>query len=637
MLNFTNLSLRRSSRELLHKVNCTIHQGQKVGLTGANGTGKSSLFALIQNELQADTGELSLPPKTIIAHVAQEISAVDAPAIEYVMDGDIEMRALEQKITLAEQQNAGERLATLYMQMEAIDGYRARSRAAILMHGLGFTNVQETNSVQSFSGGWRMRLNLAQALMCRSDLLLLDEPTNHLDLEAVIWLEDWLRNYAGTLLLISHDRDFLDKIATHIAHIEQNQLTLYTGNYTAFEVLRAAKLANQQSAYEKQQREVAHMQSFITRFKAKASKARQAQSRVKALERMELIAQAHVDSPFDFEFKSPDKMPDMLLKLENAAAGYNETRLLDDIEMVITAGDRIGLLGHNGAGKSTLIKLLAGELALQAGERTDAKDIRIGYFAQHQLEQLDGQATPLLHLQRLDSQAREQELRNFLGGFAFNGDFAISPVAPMSGGEKARLVLALLVYQKPNLLLLDEPTNHLDLEMRHALSVALQDYVGAMVIVSHDRHLLRTVTDTLLLVDNGQVIPFNGDLEDYRQWVKESLKEKNACLSGQTNSSANKKQQRQDAAVTRKLLQPLRNKLKTLEKQIEKLSLEQIEIQTKLADNTIYDEGNKQQLKTLLSGQANVSQSLTKTEEDWLVISEELEKLQSEADGSPQN
>jgi len=640
MLNFKNLSLRRSTRELLRNVNCTIHQGQKVGIIGANGTGKSSLFALIRNELQADTGEFSLPPKTIIAHVAQEVSAVDTPAIEYVMDGDIEMRALEKQIALAEQQDAGEHLAMLYMQMDSIDGYRSRSRAAVLMHGLGFITAQEADPVRSFSGGWRMRLNLAQALMCRSDLLLLDEPTNHLDLEAVIWLEDWLRSYPGTLLLISHDRDFLDKIATLIGHIEQTELILYTGNYTAFEVRRTEKLANQQSAFEKQQREVAHMQSFITRFKAKASKAKQAQSRVKALERMELIAQAHVDSPFDFAFRQPDKMPDMLLTLEKAAAGYNEKPQLDNLDLIITAGDRIGLLGHNGAGKSTLIKLLAGELPLQDGERIDAKDLKIGYFAQHQLEQLDDQASPLLHLQRLDRRATESALRNFLGGFAFVGDVATSPVAPMSGGEKARLVLAILVYQKPNLLLLDEPTNHLDLEMRHALSVALQDYVGAMVIVSHDRHLLRTVTDTLLLVDAGKVVPFNGDLEDYRQWVKESLKEQkntdsipsngtvNNTLNNSFNNSLNKKQQRQDAAENRKLLQPLRNKLKKLEKQINKLSHEQDTIQTKLADNTLYDESNKLQLKTLLAQQTSVSQTLTHVEEDWLAISEEIEKLQ---------
>ena len=631
MLNFKDLSLRRGPRELLHDVNGTIHQGQKVGITGANGTGKSSLFALIRNELQADTGEFSLPPKTVIAHVAQETPAVDSTALDYVMDGDIEMRTLEKEIALAEQENAGERQATLYMQMDAIDGYRAKSRASVLMHGLGFTTEQESNPVQSFSGGWRMRLNLAQALMCRSDLLLLDEPTNHLDLEAVIWLEDWLRSYQGTLLLISHDRDFLDKIATRIAHIEQAELTFYTGNYTAFEKRRAEKLANQQSAYEKQQREMAHMQDFVRRFKAKASKARQAQSRVKALERMELIAQAHVDSPFDFEFKQPDKMPDMLIKLDKIGAGYDDKRLLDNVKLLISAGDRIGLLGHNGAGKSTLIKLLAGELGLQAGERSDAKDLKVGYFAQHQLEQLDGNASPLLHLQRLDPRATEQSLRNFLGGFAFNGDLATSAVAPMSGGEKARLVLAILVYQKPNLLLLDEPTNHLDLEMRHALSVALQDYVGAMVIVSHDRHLLRTVTDTLLLVDSGKVTPFDGDLEDYRQWVKDSLKQNTDDDAPDTNSANNKKQQRQDAAEKRKLLQPLRNKIKTLDKKIEKLNKEKTDIENKLADNSIYDDSNKQQLKTLLEQQVKVTQSLAEVEEDWLLISEEMEALQQDS------
>ena len=635
MLNFKNLSLRRSTRVLLHDVNCTIHQGQKVGITGANGTGKSSLFALIRNELQADAGDFSLPPKTVIANVAQETPAVDTAAIDYVMDGDTEMRELERQITLAEQQNAGEQLATLYMQMEGIDGYRAASRASVLMHGLGFSTEQEGWPVRSFSGGWRMRLNLAQALMCRSDLLLLDEPTNHLDLEAVIWLEDWLRSYPGTLLLISHDRDFLDKITNRIAHIEQGELTLYTGNYSAFELRRAEKLANQQAAYAKQQREVAHMQDFIARFKAKASKARQAQSRIKALERMELISQAHVDSPFHFEFKQPEKMPDMLLKLEHAGAGYDNKRLLDDVDLLITAGDRIGLLGHNGAGKSTLIKLLAGELSLQCGERSDAKDLKIGYFAQHQLEQLDGQASPLLHLQRLDSRASEQVLRNFLGGFAFIGDMATAPVAPMSGGEKARLVLAILVYQNPNLLLLDEPTNHLDLEMRHALSLALQDYAGAMVIVSHDRHLLRTVTDTLLLVDKGKLSLFDGDLEDYRQWVRESLKEssnKEIANSDTTpaGTTQNKKQQRQNAAEQRKLLQPLRNKLQKLEKQIEQLNQQQTTIQDKLADNTIYNEENKQQLKNLLEQQSTVTQSLAQAEEDWLAISEEMEQLQQD-------
>ncbi|MGD8484007.1 MAG: ATP-binding cassette domain-containing protein, partial [Thioalkalispiraceae bacterium] len=553
MLNFDQLSLRRGPRELLHDVSCVIHHGQKVGITGANGVGKSSLFALIRGQLQADSGDFALPANTVIAHVAQETPALDRPAIDYVIDGDQQLRDIEQRIRHAEQQHDGEQLAHLYAELESIDGYSANTRAAKLMQGLGFSSAQQHTPVTDFSGGWRMRLNLAQALMCRSDLLLLDEPTNHLDLEAVLWLEDWLRSYPGTLLLISHDRDFLDRITTHIAHIEQGTLTLYTGNYSAFEIRRAEQLANQQAAYEKQQREIKHMQSFVDRFRAKATKARQAQSRLKALQRMEVISQAHVDSPFHFQFKQPDKLPDTLLQLDEVNIGYADTPILGKVTLSIRQGDRLGLLGYNGAGKSTLIKLLAGELSAQGGEIKTARDLNIGYFAQHQLEQLDGEASPLLHLQRLDPKATEQSLRNFLGGFGFGNDMAVSKVAPFSGGEKARLVLAMIVYQKPNLLLLDEPTNHLDLEMRHALSVALQDYVGAMLIVSHDRHLLRSVTDSLLLVADGRVSPFDGDLDDYRQWIKDQNKQTEPADTtsdkGQPLADepppVNKKQQRQ--------------------------------------------------------------------------------------------
>lgn len=635
MLKFTQLSLRRGTRELLHDVNCTIHAGQRVGVTGANGVGKSSLFALIRNELQPDGGDYSLPPSTVIAHVAQETPAVDKSALEYVIDGDRELRALQQQITLAEQANDGDRLAHLYSDMEHIHGYSAASRAGKLMHGLGFSAVQEQVPVREFSGGWRMRLNLAQALMCRSDLLLLDEPTNHLDLEAVIWLEEWLQSYPGTLLLISHDRDFLDRVVTHVAHIEQGTLTLYTGNYSAFEVRRAEQLANQQAAYEKQQREIAHMQSFVDRFRAKATKARQAQSRIKALERMKVISAAHVDSPFEFHFPRPNRLPDLLLHLEKVSAGYGEKTVLNDINLNIQTGSRIGLLGFNGAGKSTLIKLLAGELDPLHGERTEAKDIHIGYFAQHQLEQLDHQASPLLHLQRLDPKATEKELRSFLGGFAFRDDMATSPVAPFSGGEKARLVLAILVYQKPNLLLLDEPTNHLDLDMRHALSVALQEFEGAMIVVSHDRHLLRTVTDSLLLVADGKVTPFDGDLDDYRQWVKEQEKVANEHTNYQTgdtpaDSAVNKKQQRQNAAEQRRKLQPVRNKIKKLEEQIEKTNKEKSALQEQLADNSIYEEQNNAKLKQLLEQQATIDKKLQELEEQWLAASEELEALESD-------
>lgn len=627
MLKFTNLSLRRGPRELLQDVDLTIHYGQKVGITGSNGVGKSSLFALILGSLHADTGDVFLPKNLVIAHVAQETPALDSTAIEYVLDGDVQLRQLEHNIKKAENSNDGEALAHLYSDMEAIDGYSANSRAATLLHGLGFTTAQESAEVKQFSGGWRMRLNLAQALMCRSDILLLDEPTNHLDLDAVIWLETWLKNYKGTLLLISHDRDFLDNVADNIAHIENQDITLYSGNYSAFELRRAEYLATQQSAYEKQQREVQHMQKFVERFKAKATKAKQAQSRVKALERMELIAPAHVDSPFNFYFRQAERMPNPLITLNEVAIGYSETPLLEKVKLTIHPGDRIGLLGHNGAGKSTLIKLLSGELTALQGEVTTAKELNIGYFAQHQLEQLDFEASPLLHLQRIDAKATESDLRKYLGGFAFNNDMAIEPVAPLSGGEKARLVLALLVYQKPNLLLLDEPTNHLDLEMRHALTIAMQEFEGAMIIVSHDRHLLRTVTDNLLLVANGRVVEFDGSLEDYRDWLsqqnKNNIPEKKSDVIAHDGQS--KKQLRQNAAEKRKLLKPLQNKLKKLEKQMEALTVNKELLEAQLADNDIYNESNKENLKKLLEEQGQIDNNLQQVEMDWLEVSEELE------------
>ncbi len=633
MLKFTNLSLRRGPRELLQDVNLTIHHGQKVGVTGSNGVGKSSLFSLILGQLHADCGDIFLPKDLVIAHVAQETPALDTTAIEYALDGDVQLRLLEKEIKQAEENNQGEALAHLYAEMEAIDGYSAKSRAATLLNGLGFTTEQEQSEVKQFSGGWRMRLNLAQALMCRSDILLLDEPTNHLDLDAVIWLEAWLKNYKGTLLLISHDRDFLDNVADNIAHIEHQEVTLYSGNYSAFEVRRAEQLATQQSAYEKQQRDVQHMHKFVERFRAKATKAKQAQSRVKALERMELIAPAHVDSPFNFHFRQAEKMPNPLVTLVDVAVGYTEEPLLSNVKLTIHPGDRIGLLGHNGAGKSTLIKLLSGELNTLKGDITTAKELNIGYFAQHQLEQLDLEASPLLHLQRIDPKAAESDLRKYLGGFAFNNDMAIDPVTPLSGGEKARLVLALLVYQKPNLLLLDEPTNHLDLEMRHALTVAMQEFEGAMIIVSHDRHLLRTVTDNFYLVANGRVVEFDGSLEDYRQWLSQQSKSSSA-LSGiageKENTSAdsqNKKQLRQQSAEKRKQLKPLQNKLKKLEKQMQELSSSKELLEEKLADNDIYSEDNKDNLKKLLQEQGQVDNVLQQVEIDWLEVSEELENV----------
>ena len=624
MLNFKNIALRRGARVLFANSSFTIHKGQKVGFTGANGAGKSSLFALVKNELHLDEGDFSMPPNLEVAHVAQETPPVTSSAIDYVIDGDQQLRELQKQLALAEQNDNGLKQAEYHATLEIIGGYTAQARASRLMNGLGFTADQEHIAVNSFSGGWRMRLNLAQALMCRSDVLLLDEPTNHLDLDAVIWLQDWLCKYAGTLLLISHDRDFLDTITDHIVHIEQNKAEIYTGNYSAFERMRAEKLSQQQSAYQKQQREIAHIQSFVDRFKAQATKARQAQSRIKALERMELIAMAHVDSPFDFSFAKPEKMPNPLLSLDKVDIGYGLNCVIKQASISISPGDRIGLLGPNGAGKSSLIKVLAGDMLSLSGKRQEAEALKIGYFAQHQLEQLQLDETPLWHLQQLNKQATEKDLRNFLGGFDFQGDKVLDMVRPFSGGEKARLVLALLVYQNPNLLLLDEPTNHLDLEMRHALSVALQDYRGAIVVVSHDRHLLRSVTDQLLLVAGGKVHPFDGDLDDYRLWLTEQKKvdDKSDLESAPTVS---RKDQRKLDAERRLKHKPLFDALKKAEIAVEKYHNEQRQLEHELADPDIYDESAKMLLKQLLERKVKVDKALDEAEMAWMEAEEKIE------------
>ncbi len=627
MIKLSNLALRRGTKVLFEQASLTLHHGQNVGITGANGCGKSSLFALLKDQLHADEGDLSLPPATVIAHVAQETPATDMAAIDYVLDGDIELRRVQQQLQIAEEKDDGDTQAECHHLLDTIDAYTSQSRAASLMQGLGFKPEQLQLPVSSFSGGWRMRLNLAQALMCRSDLLLLDEPTNHLDLDAVIWLESWLQQYAGTLLLISHDRDFLDKIATHIIHFEQQRLTLYTGNYSAFEKLRAEKLAQQQSMYEKQQREIDHIQNFIRRFKAKASKAKQAQGRVKTLERMELIAQAHVDSPFSFSFFAPEKLPHPIMSMEQISAGYGDNTILQGLNFSLSPGDRICLLGHNGAGKSTLIKILASDLAPLSGQLEISSETRIGYFAQHQLEQLDPEASPLLHLQRLDPKITEQGIRNYLGSFNFLGDRVFEAVAPFSGGEKARLVLALLIYQKPNLLLLDEPTNHLDLDMRHALSLALQDYSGAMVLVSHDQHLIRAVSDQLVLVDEGKAMPFDGDLDTYRQWLLQPKKDAASVGNEASIKTQNKKVQRRQQAEQRKKLQPLQNKIKKLEQLIDTLNPEYERLQDQLSDSDIYQAENKEKLQNILQQQAKIKQELDEHEESWILLSEELEQL----------
>jgi ATP-binding cassette subfamily F protein 3 len=567
-----------------------------------------------------------MPPNLEVAHVAQETPALSCSAIDYVLDGDRELRQLQQQLQAAEQAHDGLKLADLHAQLEHIGGYTAQARASRLLNGLGFSTQQESNAVSSFSGGWRMRLNLAQALMCRSDVLLLDEPTNHLDLDAVIWLQEWLIKYPGTLMLISHDRDFLDTITDHIVHIEQAKAEIYTGNYSDFERMRAEKLAQQQTAYEKQQREMAHIQSFIDRFKAQATKAKQAQSRIKSLERMELIAQAHVDSPFSFSFPPPKKMPNPLLKLDEADIGYGDKIIINKASLSISPGDRIGLLGPNGAGKSSLIKVLSGQMLALNGKLQTAQDLHIGYFAQHQLEQLRLDESPLWHVQQLDKQATEKDLRNFLGGFDFRGDKVNDPIGPFSGGEKARLVLALLVYQNPNLLLLDEPTNHLDLEMRHALSVALQDYQGALVVVSHDRHLLRSVTDQLLLVAGGSIQPFDGDLDDYKVWLAEQKRAADEPVTADSQGGVSRKDQRKLDADRRQRLKPLLDAVKKAEAAVEKYHQQQRELEEKLADPEIYSDDNKPQLKQLLSQKSQVDAALEQAELDWMTAEENLQQ-----------
>ncbi len=630
MIQFKQLTLVRGLKTLIQGATLQLHPGHKVGLTGANGAGKSSLFALLRGEMQLEAGDLDMPASWVIAHVAQETPALAMPAIEFVLDGDAELRQIEAALAAAEASQQGELIAELHHRLLDIEGYAAKARAAELLSGLGFSQANLQQAVATFSGGWRVRLNLARALMCRSDLLLLDEPTNHLDLDAVIWLEGWLQSYRGTLILISHDRDFLDAIVNHIAHIEQQTLTLYRGGYSDFERQRAEKLALQQALFEKQQRKVSHLQSYIDRFRVQATKARQAQSRIKALERMEMISAAHVDSQFNFEFRVPLAAPDPLLVLDEMAVGYQGVALIKDIVLAIRPGERIGLLGRNGAGKTTLIKLLAKELAPLSGKRVEGKDLNIGYFAQHQLEQLRLDESPLQHMMKLDPLTREQEHLNFLGGFDFKGDMARSPCLNFSGGEKSRLALALLIWTRPNLLLLDEPTNHLDLEMRHALTMALQDYQGGVVLVSHDRALLRASCDEFVLVADGQAVPFDGDLEAYSLWLNEQrLKEKQNVqatleVKPAKQDRAMNKAERQARIAERR---PLLKEVAELDGRIAAWQEEKLACDARLNDNDLYSAADKTTLQDLLKKQAELIKQIEQAEERWLDLHERLEEL----------
>ncbi|AAU36744.1 ABC transporter ATP-binding protein [[Mannheimia] succiniciproducens] len=642
MIFFSNLTLKRGLNLLLEEANATINPKQKVGLVGKNGCGKSSLFSLLKKENQPEGGEINYPADWAVSWVNQETPALNISALDYVIEGDRTYCRLQKELKLANEHNDGNAIARIHGQLDIIDAWTVQSRASALLHGLGFSQEELGRPVKSFSGGWRMRLNLAQALLCPSDLLLLDEPTNHLDLDAVIWLERWLVQYQGTLVLISHDRDFLDPIVNKIIHIEDKKLNEYTGDYSSFELQRAEKLAQQNALFRQQQDKIAHLQKYIDRFKAKATKAKQAQSRMKALERMERIAPAHVDNPFTFEFREPLSLPNPLVMIDKASAGYGEgesaVEILQKIKLNLVPGSRIGLLGKNGAGKSTLIKLLAGELTARSGVLQLAKGVQLGYFAQHQLDTLRADESALWHLQKLAPQQTEQELRNYLGGFAFHGDKVKDPVKQFSGGEKARLVLALIVWQRPNLLLLDEPTNHLDLDMRQALTEALVDYQGSLVVVSHDRHLLRNTVEEFYLVHDKQVEEFNGDLEDYAKWLNDlNVQEKSAVKntevskeSNNENSGQNRKEQKRREAELRQQTAPIRKQIAKFETEMDKLTAQLTEIEVRLADSGLYQTENKEKLTALLTQQVQTRKALEEAEAHWLTAQEELETLLAE-------
>jgi len=630
-----DIALRRGQKLLFSGASATLQPGQKIALIGGNGCGKSSLFALLLDELQADAGDIRGLKGLRISHMAQETETSDLTARNYVIAGDQALYQVLQDLSAADAAGDYEQSATLHQRMEELDGYSAERRAEQLLLGLGFQREKMGAPMSAFSGGWRIRLNLARALMAPSDLMLLDEPTNHLDLDTTLWLQSWLQGYRGTLLMISHDRDFIDATCERTLEIARQALTAYRGGYSDYERQRAEQMAQQQAQYEKQQRRIADIEDFVRRFRAKATKARQAQSRLKELERMQKVAQAHVDSPFSFSFPQPGKVSDPLLTLSDASLGHGERTVLSKVGVSLSPGDRVGLLGKNGAGKTTLLKSLTGELPLMAGERTEGTHLQIGYFDQQQLEVLDLDASAFLHIQRLSPKARDQEILDFLGGFDFRGDRAKEAIRPFSGGEKARLALAHVVWQAPNVLILDEPTNHLDLDMRHALEVALQDYAGAIVLVSHDRHLLRNSVEQLLLVNEGTVEDYAGDVETYEKWVLSSnpaeAPKPAAAQAGAVDDAGDRKARRQASANQRAQLQPLKKSLRALEQRIEKGQQALQTLQAKLADGDLYAQNASEALADLLKQEGQLKRELVALENEWLEQQEALDALEDAA------
>ena len=632
MISLNNISLMRGNQLLIADSSLTLSGGQRIGIIGRNGAGKTSLFKALEGDIPLEQGAIEVPNGLRTSTMSQETPGSQRSALEFVIDADTAYRTLERALQQAEADDDHAAMARLHSELDNIEGYSIRNRAEQLLSGLGFSTDSFDKPVSRFSGGWRVRLNLAAALMCPSDLLMLDEPTNHLDLEATVWLEQWLQRYPGTLLIISHDRSFLDTVIEQVVSFEGNRLVAYTGNYSAFEKLKAERLALQQAMYEKQQRRRTEIENFVRRFRAKASKATQAQSRLKELDRMQDIAPAHIDSPFSFRFADLDRVPDFLMQVEQLSIGFAEP-LVERINLSIRADTRIGLLGFNGSGKSTLLKVLSEQHPPLAGEITRARKLKVGYYAQHQVDELNQQSTPFELIQQLDPKASAQEIRNYLGGFDFKGERINEQISVFSGGEKARLALARVVRSQPNLLLMDEPTNHLDLDMVHALTVALQHYSGALIIVSHDRHLLGNTVDAFYSIHKGVFAEFKGDLKEYEKWLgkQESASHKlegrtATTQAGTTSHKLDKKHLRQEAAAKREREAPLRKREKQLELKIDDLNSELQSLETQLSDSTLYDDSNKKQLKDLLQRQGELKTQLADIEEAWMEVLEQLQQ-----------